>query len=66
MENLDRTEMIREMIQKEIQSIGCLEERVAFKELMEGVFLSLYETNCRMYEGLEKRIEEEQAYDQEP
>jgi hypothetical protein len=65
MENSGGTEIIREMIQKEIQSIGCLEERVAFKGLMEGVFLSLYETNCRMYEGLEKRIEEELAYDQE-
>ena len=47
---------MKEIIQKEIQSIDSLKERVAFKELMEGVFLSLYETNLQMYEGLERRI----------
>jgi len=58
----NRTEEMKEIIQKEIQSIGSLKERVAFKELMEGVFLSLYETNLQMYEGLECRIKEEANY----
>ena len=57
-------ETMREMIQKEIQSIASLEERVAFKELMEGVFLSLYETNLQMYQRLERRVKEELDYDQ--
>ena len=42
---MDRKEDIREMIQKEIQSISALEERVVFKDMIEGVFLSLYEKN---------------------
>lgn len=58
-----RMETMREMIQKEIQSISGLEERVAFKELMESVFLSLYETNLTMYEDLERRVKEELDYD---
>ena len=58
-------ETMKEMIQREIQSIDSLEERVAFKELMEGVFLSLYETNRGMYEDLEQRIKEELDYDSE-
>ncbi len=56
-------ETMKEIIQKEIQSISSLEERVAFKELMEGVFLSLYETNLRMYEDLERRVKEDLEYD---
>ena len=52
-------EEMKEIIQREIQSIDSLKERVAFKELMEGVFLSLYETNMQMYEALERRIKEE-------
>jgi len=56
-------ETMKEMIQKEIQSIASLEERVAFKELMEGVFLSLYETNLKMYEELERRVKEDLDYD---
>ncbi len=52
-------EAMKEMIHKEIQSITSLEERVAFKKLMEGVFLSLYETNLEMYESLERRVQEE-------
>lgn len=60
----DGMETMKEMIRKEIQSIASLEERVAFKELMEGVFLSLYETNLRMYEGLERRVKDELDYDQ--
>ncbi len=64
MEQENGAETMREMIQKEIQSIASLEERVAFKELMEGVFLSLYETNLQMYQGLERRVKEELDYDQ--
>lgn len=56
-------ETMKEMIQKEIQSISSLEERVAFKELMENVFLSLYETNLKMYEDLERRVKEDLDYD---
>ncbi len=56
-------EAMKEMIQKEIQSISSLEERVAFKELMEGVFLPLYETNLKMYEDLERRVKEDLDYD---
>lgn len=56
-------DVMKEIIQKEIQSISSLEERVIFKELMEGAFLSLYDTNLKMYEGLECRIREELDYD---
>lgn len=59
----DGMETMKKMIQREIQSVAGLEERVAFKELMEGVFLSLYETNLKMYEGLERRVKEELDYD---
>lgn len=55
-------ETMKEMIHKEIQSISSLEERVAFKELMEGVFLSLYDTNRKMYEELEHRVKEDLDY----
>ncbi len=64
LEQEDGVEVMKEMIQREIQSIGNLEERVAFKELMEGVFLSLYETNLKMYERLERRVKEELNYDE--
>lgn len=60
----DNMEMMKEMIQDEIQSIDVLRERTAFKELMEGVFLGLYETNLQMYGKLERRIEDELGYDQ--
>ena len=59
----DSMDVMKEIIQKEIQSISSLEERVIFKNLMEGVFLSLYDTNREMYEGLERRIKEELDYD---
>lgn len=59
----EKLEEMKQMIQDEIQSIGNLKERVVFKELMEGVFLSLYETNLQMYERLEKRIMDDLAYD---
>ncbi len=60
---MDHMEDMRELIRQEIQSISSLEERVAFKNLMEQVFLELYDTNQQMYHGLEKRIQEELSYD---
>lgn len=60
---MEHTEQIKEMIRNEIQSIENLKERVAFKELMEGVFLALYETNELMYKQLESRVVNELAYD---
>lgn len=58
-----RMETMREMIRKEIQSIPGSGERVVFKELMESVFLSLYETNLKMYEELEQRVKDDLDYD---
>ena len=60
---MDRNEDIREMIRTEIQSISVLEERIAFKEMMEGVFLNLYEKNEEMYRALEMRVMDDLAYD---
>lgn len=60
---MSQKEDMREMIRREIQSIGAIEERVAFKNLMEEVFLALYETNEQMYSDLEKRVQDELAYD---
>ena len=42
---MEKSNDMKEMILKEIQSIPSLEERVIFKNLMEEVFLELYETN---------------------
>lgn len=64
MEQTDSMEKMKEMIRGEIQSIDALTERTAFKELMESVFLGLYETNLQMYGELEQRIEDELGYDQ--
>ena len=60
---MNQKEDMREMIRREIQSISVIEERVAFKNLMEGVFLALYDTNEQMYSDLEKRVQDELAYD---
>lgn len=57
------TDEMKHMIQNEIRSIRNLEERVIFKEVMEGIFLSLYETNENMYQELEARVMDELAYD---
>ena len=51
---MNQKEDMREMIRREIQSISAIEERVAFKNLMEEVFLALYDTNEQMYSDLEK------------
>ena len=60
MENLEE---IKAMIQGELALIGEMEERRAFKELMEGVFLALWETNAGMYKKLEERVIGELAWD---
>ncbi len=53
MENL---EDVKKMIQAEISSIHSLKEKAAFKELMENVFLALWETNEQMYKELRERV----------
>lgn len=55
-------EDMKEMIRREVQSISALDERVAFKDLMEGVFLALYEKNEEMYRHLEARVMDDLAY----
>ena len=60
---MDNGEGMRAMIRDEIRRISALEERVVFKELMEQVFLSVYETNEEMYARLEQRVGEDLAYD---
>jgi len=60
---MDQQEQMKQMIRNEIRSVSSLEERIILKELMEGVFLSLYETNEQMYRQLEDRIMDELAYD---
>jgi len=60
---MGHTEEMKAMIRNEVQSISNLEERVVFKQLMEGVFLTLYETNETMYQELEQRVMDELAYD---
>lgn len=60
---MGRIEEMKQMIQDEIQAISKLEERIIFKELIENVFLTLYETNEEMYRSLENRVLDELAYD---
>lgn len=60
---MERTEQMKTMIRNEIHSIENLKERVAFKEMMEGVFLTLYEANELMYKQLESRVVNELTYD---
>ena len=60
---MNRQEQMKQMIREELQSISSLDERIILKELMEGVFLSLYETNERMYQQLEDRVMDDLAYD---
>ncbi len=60
---MDRQEQMKQMIREEIHSISSLEQRVILKDLMEGVFLSLFETNERMYKQLEERVMNDLSYD---
>lgn len=54
---------MEEMIKKEISQISGLQERVVFKDIVEQIFLSLYETNQEMYQELESRIMDDLAFD---
>ncbi len=54
---------MKDIIQKSINRIHNIEERVVFKELMEEVFWEFYVKNTEMYEALEKRVLNETVYD---
>lgn len=54
---------MEEMIKEEISRISGLQERVVFKDIIENLFLSLYETNQEMYRKLESRIMDDLAFD---
>lgn len=54
---------MEEMIKQEIRRIDGLQERVIFKDIIERLFLSLYETNRAMYRELESRIMDDLAFD---
>lgn len=54
---------MEEIIKKEISMIGGLQERVVFKDMIEQLFLSLYETNREMYRELESRVMDDLAFD---
>lgn len=54
---------MEEMIKEEISRIGGLPERVVFKDVVERLFLSLYETNQEMYRELESRIMDDLVFD---
>lgn len=60
---MNQIEDMRQLIRDEIQNISSLEERVHFKDMMEGIFLALYETNERMYQTLETRVMDDLAFD---
>ena len=59
---MNGTDGMKDLIHREIQSISGLAERVAFKDMMEGVFLALYEKNEEMYRSLERRVMDDLAY----
>ncbi len=50
---------MKEEIYEKLGHIGDLEERKMLKNIMEGVFLSLYEHSETMYEKLQERVFEE-------
>lgn len=54
---------MEEMIKEEISRINGLQERVVFKDIVERLFLSLYETNQEMYRELESRIMDDLVFD---
>lgn len=54
---------MEEMIKREINRISGLQERVAFKDIVERLFLSLYETDREMYRELESRVMDDLAFD---
>ena len=54
---------MEEIIREEIGKISSLSDRVLFKEIVEQIFLSLYETNQEMYTELEERVMNELSLD---
>lgn len=54
---------MEEMIKQEISRIDGLQERIVFKDIIERLFLSLYETNQEMYRELESRIMDDLVFD---
>ncbi|MCI8937442.1 MAG: hypothetical protein HFI44_11430 [Lachnospiraceae bacterium] len=54
---------MEELIKRKVNQITDLKERVAFKDIVEQIFLSLYETNKEMYSVLEHRIMDDLAFD---
>lgn len=60
---MEDLEAVKAMIQRELSGIRDLEERRAFRDMMEGVFLSLWETNADMYQKLQERVIGEIAWD---
>lgn len=54
---------MKQLITEEINKIKNLEERVVFKELLNGIFMSLHENNEAMYQQLEDKIFHEVPYE---
>ena len=54
---------MKKQIIEAINQISNLEERIIFKDIMNSVFIPLYETNEEMYKQLEKRVFEEIKYE---
>ncbi|MBD5393442.1 MAG: hypothetical protein HDR71_04065 [Lachnospiraceae bacterium] len=54
---------MEEMIKEEVNRISSLQERVVFKDIVEQIFLSLYETNQEMYQALEQRVMDDLSFD---
>lgn len=54
---------MEEMIKEEVNRISSLQERVAFKDIVEQIFLALYETNREMYQTLEQRVMDDLSFD---
>lgn len=52
---------MEELINNQTKQISGLQERVLFKDLIEQIFLSLYETNREMYRELENRVMDDLA-----
>lgn len=55
---------MKELIREQLNQINRLEDKVLLKDILNGVFLSLYEENTAMYGELEKRVFEELEYQQ--
>ncbi|MHC1748116.1 MAG: hypothetical protein AB9856_06985 [Cellulosilyticaceae bacterium] len=56
---------MKELIYEKIAAVENLKERALLKELMNGVFMALYEHNETMYNQLERRVFDEIPYEQQ-